>query len=56
MTKHQFGITCPNTLLVGSALGPLEHEKERVDVSRTGHTRTHYVNTNRTRCKNTTSV
>jgi hypothetical protein len=27
MQKQKFNVTCPNTLFVGSTLGPPEHEK-----------------------------
>jgi hypothetical protein len=43
MQKHKFGVTCPGALFMKSTLGPLEHEKECVDVSCPRGTRMHYV-------------
>jgi hypothetical protein len=43
MQKHKFGITILGVLFMEPALGPLEHEKYCVDVSRPGHTGMHYV-------------
>jgi hypothetical protein len=43
MQKHKFGVTCPCALFMKSTLGPLEHEKECVDVSCPRGTRMHYM-------------
>jgi hypothetical protein len=43
MQKHKFGITCPGTLFMETAPGPLKHEKECRIVSRPGHSRIHYM-------------
>jgi hypothetical protein len=40
--KYMFGIMFPNTLIMETAPGPFEHEKECVDISRPGWTKTHY--------------
>jgi hypothetical protein len=41
--KHKYGVTCPDALFMETAPGPSEHEKYRVDVSRPGRTRMHYL-------------
>jgi hypothetical protein len=43
MQKHKFGVTCPSALLMKTAPGPHEHEKECVDVSHPGRTEMHYM-------------
>jgi hypothetical protein len=44
MQKHKFGVACPGALFMEIALGPSEHEKYCVDVSRPGRTGMPYVN------------
>jgi hypothetical protein len=46
MQKHKFGVTYLGALLMETALGPEEHEKYCVAVSRPGLTEMHYVTQN----------
>jgi hypothetical protein len=43
MQKQKFSITCPDALLVETAQGPPEHEKECINVSHPGRTGMYYI-------------
>jgi hypothetical protein len=43
MQKHMFGVTCPDTLFMETALGPPKHEKYCINISHPEHTGMHYM-------------
>jgi hypothetical protein len=53
MQKHMFGVTCPGVLFMKTALGPAEHEKWCIDVSRPRRIGIHNVTSRPHQMKNT---